>query len=128
MRTQRTDFAVRKNVGVVFLFLLFGMAIAGAKPSVSFTEAQVKSGHAVYTENCAECHGANLKGFSGPQLTGTAFRKKYESSKELYEFVSRQMPLSAPGSLSKRQYLDVTAFLLSKNGYKPGKKPLAIEK
>ena len=118
----------RTSVAAMFAFLLFGNAVAEAKSPANFTDAQAKSGHAAYTENCAECHGADLEGFSGPQLTGAAFRSKYESSKELYEFVSTQMPLSAPGSLSKKQYLDVTAFLLSKNGQKPGKKPLSVGK
>ena len=118
----------RKSVAAMFAFVLFGMANAGAKSPADFTGGQAKSGHAVYTENCAECHGANLEGFSGPELTGAEFRTKYESSKKLYEFVSTQMPLSAPGSLSKKQYLDVTAFLLSKNNQKPGKKPLSIGK
>ena len=128
MRTPQTDFPVWKSTTMMFAFAFFGMAVAGAKSSASFTEAQANSGHAVYTENCAECHGANLEGFSGPELTGAEFRKKYASPKKLYEFVSKQMPLSAPASLSKKQYLDVTAFLLSKNGQKPGKKPLAIGK
>lgn len=80
----------------------------------------------MYSENCAECHGANLQGISGPKLTGSAFRKKFASADKLYDFVSKQMPLSSPGSLSKKQYVDVTAFLLSKNGEKPGRKPLTV--
>lgn len=121
----------RKSVatvfGFMFVFVPLGKAIAD-KSTASFTDAQAKSGHAVYEENCAECHGANLEGFSGPVLIGAAFRSKYESGRKLYEFVSTQMPLSAPGSLSRKQYLDVTAFLLSKNGRKPGKKPLSVGK
>jgi alcohol dehydrogenase (cytochrome c) len=98
--------------------------VGSAKPSVSFTSAQAKDGAGIYAENCAECHGVGLKGISGPKLTGAAFRKKFRSARKLYEFISKQMPLSDPGSLSKKQYIDVTAFLLAKNGYRPGKKPL----
>lgn len=36
------------------------------------------------------------------------------------------MPASDPGALTKQQYLDVTAFLLWKNGRQPGAKPLTL--
>jgi hypothetical protein len=35
------------------------------------------------------------------------------------------MPLDAPGSLSQKQYLDVTAFILERNGLPPGDVPLS---
>lgn len=37
------------------------------------------------------------------------------------------MPLSAPGSLTQKQYLDVTAFILSKDGYQAGKAALSTK-
>jgi hypothetical protein len=37
-----------------------------------------------------------------------------------YRFMSTHMPLNAPGSLSKSQYLDVLAYLLAMNGYPSG--------
>jgi hypothetical protein len=36
------------------------------------------------------------------------------------------MPQNAPGSLSQQQYLDVTAYLLSRNGLLAGNTPLSI--
>jgi PQQ-dependent dehydrogenase (methanol/ethanol family) len=35
------------------------------------------------------------------------------------------MPLTAPGSLSQKQYLDVTAYILSRNGIAAGSEPLS---
>jgi PQQ-dependent dehydrogenase (methanol/ethanol family) len=44
----------------------------------------------------------------------------------LYDFISRQMPQNSPGSLSQQQYLDVTAYILSRNGFPSGNTPLNI--
>ncbi|GHF41716.1 PQQ-dependent dehydrogenase (methanol/ethanol family) [Deinococcus metalli] len=89
-----------------------------------FTAAQASSGAQVYTGNCASCHGAQLQGGAGPALSGTSFLTKWTGGShqlsDLYAIISQQMPLNKPGSLSAQQYLDVTAFILSKNGYAAG--------
>ena len=43
---------------------------------------------------------------------------------DLSAFEHSQMPLSSPGSLSSRQYADITAFILQKNGFAAGSTPL----
>ena len=57
------------------------------------------------------------------------FRQAYGAgtAAQLYDFISRQMPQNTPGSLSQRQYLDVTAYILSRNGFPAGNTPLNIE-
>jgi PQQ-dependent dehydrogenase (methanol/ethanol family) len=45
---------------------------------------------------------------------------------QLYDFISRQMPQNNPASLSRQQYLDVTAYVLSRNGFPSGTTPLSI--
>ncbi|HZX68839.1 MAG TPA: PQQ-binding-like beta-propeller repeat protein, partial [Candidatus Elarobacter sp.] len=58
-----------------------------------------------------------------PGLTGAAFKKyagKSGTAATLFDFISRQMPADKPGSLTQQQYLDVTAFLLARNGYPAG--------
>ncbi len=45
----------------------------------------------------------------------------------MYDFISRQMPLNAPASLKQWQYLDVTAYILSRNGLPAGSTSLAVE-
>ena len=106
----------------VTLSLVSG-ALAAAPP---FTAAQATAGDKVYTANCQSCHGNKLQGGAGPALAGKAFLQKWSSHKldDLYYIIHSQMPLSAPGSLSDTQYLDVTTFILQKNGAKPGKKSL----
>jgi len=74
------------------------------------------------------CHGASLQGESAPALTGQIFRQAYGAgtAAQLYDFISRQMPQDAPGSLSQQQYLDVTGYILSQNGIRSGNTPLSI--
>jgi mono/diheme cytochrome c family protein len=79
---------------------------------------QVAAGQQVYTQDCAVCHGANLQGVSGPPLAQSAF-SFLGNAKALLDFISQQMPLSAPGSLSAQQFDDVTAFILDRNGLLP---------
>ena len=97
----------------------------------SFSAAQAQTGQGVYSANCQSCHGANLQGGAGPALAGPGFLSKWANGKhqlaDLYGVISKQMPLNAPGSLSQKQYLDVTAYILSRNNYKAGGGALSSE-
>ncbi len=94
-----------------------------------YTAAQAAQGASIYAANCASCHAQNLAGNSAPALTGTAFHKSldgnYRTAAALYNFISKQMPLSAPGSLSSQNYLAVTAYIIQKNGFPAGSKALS---
>jgi alcohol dehydrogenase (cytochrome c) len=105
---------------VLLIVALFAMGSAGAQ--------EKSRGAAVYAQDCAQCHGASLRGDSGPPLTGQTFHQAYGtgSAAQLYDFISRQMPQDAPGSLSQQQYLDVTGYILSQNGIRSGNTPLSI--
>jgi len=89
-----------------------------------FTLAQATLGQKVFAQNCASCHGANLKGVSAPSLIGKTSGIAQQTVVEVYEYVSQQMPMTAPGSLSKAQFLSVVAYILEKNGHKPSARPL----
>lgn len=93
----------------------------------NYTAAQASQGATVYSSSCAQCHGAKLQGQSGPSLVGARFDKSlksYGNGAQLYDFISKQMPANAPGSLSKTQYLSVIAYLLARNGFPSGSHPL----
>jgi mono/diheme cytochrome c family protein len=104
-------------------------AKAHAAPAGDYTQSQARSGHQVYAQHCAQCHGGDLHGNAGPPLAGSQFADNLRFSKmsgqQLYHFIKTQMPADAPGSLSAAQYRDVLAYLLSKNGYPAGAKPLS---
>jgi alcohol dehydrogenase (cytochrome c) len=99
-----------------------------AKSGGGYTSTQASRGATVYTQYCTECHGANLQGESGPALSGQVLRAAYGggTAAQLYDFISRQMPQNNPASLSQQQYLDVTAYVLSRNGFPSGNAPLSI--
>lgn len=113
---------------VPILLLAVSSAVAQTQPGGGYTTAQASRGATVYTQSCLSCHGANLQGESGPPLAGQTFRQAYGAgtAAQLYDFISRQMPQNKPASLSQQQYLDVTAYMLSRNGLPPGNAPLQI--
>ncbi|HEY0383434.1 MAG TPA: PQQ-binding-like beta-propeller repeat protein [Candidatus Elarobacter sp.] len=116
--------------GIVALgVLLLAAAQSAAQAPGHYTRAQAASGAAVYTATCQQCHGVNLQGQSGPGLVGAPFRAyvgKAGTAASLYDFIAKQMPADKPGSLTQQQYLDVTAYLLSRNGYPAGDVALTI--
>jgi PQQ-dependent dehydrogenase (methanol/ethanol family) len=113
--------------GLVITLIGISAVSVQAKSAGSYTNAQAARGATVYTQYCTVCHGATLQGEAGTPLTGPTFWHAYGAgtAAQLYDFLSRQMPLDAPGSLNPQQYLDVTAFILERNGLPPGEEPLS---
>jgi len=134
MSRNRTTLSSKQKQALSFMTVLTGCITAvaiGAPGSSStgpnFTAGQALKGQSDYTQNCAGCHGANLQGVAGPALAGTGFLSKWAKGQplgNLYEVIAHQMPLNAPGSLKPDQYLAITSYILSKNGYTPTNKPL----
>lgn len=91
-----------------------------------YTSAQATSGAKTYQKTCAGCHGANLQGGMAPSLVGKQFWTSYGGKKlsTLWSSVHTEMPMSAPGSVSPRNSINVMAFLLQKNGVSSGATPL----
>jgi mono/diheme cytochrome c family protein len=104
-------------------------AAGGSAPSATvsapYTMAQASAGSVVYAQHCLTCHGAHLQGVSGPALTGAGFAHSNLNVAQLYGIVAQQMPLTAPGSLSKNDYVAVMAYILAYDCVKPaaGGKP-----
>jgi hypothetical protein len=73
-----------------------------------------------------------LEGGAGPALTGPNFetlsRKVGARVGDVFTYMSSNMPLNEPASLSHDQYVKIMAYILSKNGYKAGKTPLTYGK
>jgi S-disulfanyl-L-cysteine oxidoreductase SoxD len=94
----------------------------------AFTEAQVQRGKSIYQKNCQDCHGSTLDNgeFGGAPLKGSYFRQHWGAGdvSALFGYVNTLMPPDRPGQLSPQSYADLTAFLLSNNGYAPGAEEL----
>lgn len=81
---------------------------------------QIAAGREVYTADCAQCHGENGEGGTGPLLIGGNKRiASYQDTKRLYDYVSTTMPFDEPGSLTQEQYWNVIAYLLDANDLLP---------
>jgi mono/diheme cytochrome c family protein len=103
---------------------------SGQRPP-AFTEAQVERGKSVYQRNCQDCHGSTLDNgeFGGAPLKGGYFRQHWGSGdvSALFGYVNALMPPDRPGQLSEQSYVDITAFLLSSNGYTAGAEELTAD-
>lgn len=103
---------------------------AGQRPP-AFTEAQAQRGKAIYQKNCQDCHGSTLDNgeFGGAPLKGSSFRQHWGAGdvSALFGYVNTLMPPDRPGQLSEQSYVDLTAFLLSSNGYDAGAEELTAD-
>jgi len=96
-----------------------------ATQTVSTAGQLANDGAAVFSQDCAKCHGLNGVGGGSPALTGSAARlSRYNNAQQLLDFISAQMPLGKGGSLSSQDYLRVLAFLLVQDGYVQATAPL----
>jgi mono/diheme cytochrome c family protein len=68
---------------------------------------------ALYTAQCAECHGAHLEGGAGPALRGALIAK--EAPGDIYKIIKSGMPLSNPGSLTDAQAKLLTDYIVAQN-------------
>lgn len=80
-----------------------------------YTTEQAEQGRETYTRKCAECHpldwykGETMKSWDGAALSG------------LYDAISTKMPQNNPGSLKRREYVALLAYILSLNDLPAGK-------
>jgi quinoprotein glucose dehydrogenase len=86
-----------------------------------YTAAQAERGKQVYKQACSECHaldwyrGEAMEPWNGAPLF------------DLYELIATLMPQNNPGSLKRREYVDLVAFLLSLNEMPAGAKELPTQ-
>ena len=90
-----------------------------------YTPAQALRGQLAYVENCQSCHRANLSGYGGV-LIGAYFMESWrdESLDKFFALMKRTMPGNRPGSLTDRQYIDITAWVLLSNHFPEGRQEL----
>ena len=103
-------------------------AAAPADAPEIMTIAQVRRGSELYAGKCANCHGAALEGKTATALTGPTFAGKWaeQTAADLFARV-KTMPYGAANSLKPGQYVDLTAFILSRNGSTTGAGDLSAD-
>ena len=123
---------IRSVVAGLVLATTMGLSagVSAQDAASFFTSSQMSSGKAIYTSNCASCHGGSLEGTNdAPALSGANFAAYWpgKTVADLYDYAHDNMPPTAPASLSAEQYLDIVAFILSGNGHQPGDTPLPTD-
>lgn len=85
-----------------------------------------KDGRVLYAQKCASCHGDHGEGATAEELVGEpkpptpdnpskAIGPYWPFATTIFDFISRSMPPSAPGSLSADETYAITAYLLAAN-------------
>jgi len=110
---------VRASFAGAVLLVAGAWRPAAATAPAYYTAAQAAAGAKLYGAHCSTCHGAKLEGITAPALRGDSPASS-QSVAEVYEFMTEQMPMGKPGSLSPAQYAALMAYLLHQNGFRAG--------
>ncbi len=88
-----------------------------------YTSDQASRGRSAYRDECTVCHLEDLRGDGvSPALVGTSFRLQWDGQSvgDLYATIRATMPQGAPFIMSPQEYVDIVAFILSRNEYPSG--------
>ena len=108
------------------LLLLPLLALSRSVHDGVFSKAQAERGQVAYMQECATCHGDAMNGGEAPELIGAEFMGRWKGNTvgALFQFIRKTMPSDNPGHLTSGEYAELTAFLLSSNGFPAGDKDL----
>jgi len=126
--TRATGSTLLLACGVALSALMFTPQSALAQGKVRSTMAgvytadQAVKGKEVFQGTCSGCH--TVASHSGALF---AARWMGKSLADFYDYVSRLMPKSAPGTLSEDEYVWVTAYVLKLNGMPASSRELSAE-
>ena len=83
-----------------------------------YTAEQAERGKEGYLATCAGCHALDY--YQGPAM------KPWDGAPlfDLYDVMATTMPQNNPGSLKRREYLDLLAYILSLNDMPAGREEL----
>lgn len=85
-----------------------------------FAAEQASAGKTVFEAHCSSCHSVKPNRPSPVGLNGSTFVSRWHSANDLHQKIANTMPANLLLSLSKAQYANVTAYLLSVNGTAAG--------
>ena len=105
-------------------FLALPVAALGAQGSVplTYTDSQAVRGREWFASVCLSCHPS-------ADMSSADFKIRWGGlmARDLYEIISNTMPQLEPGSLSRRTYVDIIAYLMQLNGIPAGTTPLTAD-
>jgi mono/diheme cytochrome c family protein len=113
---------------LVFLFaaLAFAMAPTAATAQAgippTYTDSQAVRGGQWFAARCQSCHPSR-------DMSSPDFKVRWGglTALDLYGIISTTMPQNEPGTLSRRAYADIVAYLMQINGLQAGSTPLAAD-
>jgi polar amino acid transport system substrate-binding protein len=121
---SRLNLIIAALAAAIAFGVLSPFRTTAASNSITFTKQQQYAGGAAFEKTCAVCHGEELEGGAGPPLRGENFKilstKIGATIGDIFTYMTTNMPMNDPASLSHKQYVDIMAFILSKNGYHAG--------
>lgn len=92
-----------------------------------YTADQAKRGAALYSNECASCHGLTLNGGEmAPPLAGGEFISNWNGLTvgDLFDRIRQTMPADRPGTLNREKDADIVAHILSMNQFPAGSQEL----
>lgn len=110
-------------VAIALAPLGLGAQGAGTTPAPGvFSDSQANRGQLWYESACMACHPSR-------DMSSPDFQVKWKgmTALDLFTRISNTMPLTDPGSLSRRTYVDIVAYLLKINGLPAGTTALAAD-
>lgn len=113
-------------IGTVIVSAARGVTLRTAWDGV-YSEAQAARGKAAYEEQCAFCHGSDLRGQGfATALVEDAFTERWKDGNlgDLLSVVKITMPQDKPASLADWEYAAIVAYLLQANRYPAGPREL----
>jgi|GEM_PF-1850980 len=84
-----------------------------AAPAVVAVVGNIANGRDLYEQHCANCHGADAQGGMGPSLQNEDARKNLRQTISWIEHPALPMPNLYPGTLSKKDVLDIATYVQS---------------
>lgn len=85
-----------------------------------YSAAQAEHGAMLFSDQCASCHGPEMKGGPGaPALVGPDFEFSWDKMPVggLYDYVRMFMPPGQAAAVSDAEIVDIVAALLKGNGF-----------
>ena len=87
----------------------------------------IANGARLFDDHCTVCHGERGEGGEGihraapqvlgPKVLATAGGKRnFSNARELFDFISNEMPATNPGKLKSSEYWDIVTYMTSENG------------